>query len=544
MAKLYSSEIAVRAAEDGVQIHGGYGFVKDYPGREVLPRREAHHDRRGHERDSAARHRPSAPWPPDSTLADRVLAGDARALARAISLVEDETPAGADLLRPSLRADRPRVSRRRHRPAWRRQEHARRSPDAGGTPSRSSTVGVIAVDPTSPFTGGAILGDRVRMGRTRRRQQACSSAAWRRAAISAALARATSDVALVLDAAGKDVVIIETVGVGQDEVDIVADRRHLDRGARARRRRRGAGAQGRHHGDCRHLRRQQGGSRRRRSPRSGDRRHAVAADVRARRVAAADSEDRGDDGRGDSGAVGRHRRSSASSRPTPGTGGVPGRSTGCGSCSVDSFCSISNARCRPASSTAWSIASSRGELDPYSAAARLIEAYVGRVPRSVGGERGCPPQPGRRRKRTRRSSEGHPRPRRHRRAGHRRGAGVLPRRARAGRRGARGGGVTARPRALHPGRPESRSNCSRRRHPIRRSRKYLEKRGPGLHHITLRVDDIDAALAQLQARGVRLVDEQPRAGAEGALVAFIHPSAAHGVLVELKQRAARGRRSR
>ena len=53
--------------------------------------------------------------------------------------------------------------------------------------------------------------------------------------------------------------------------------------------------------------------------------------------------------------------------------------------------------------------------------------------------------------------------------------------------------------------------------------KFLEKRGPGLHHITLRVDDIDAALAQLKARGVRLIDEQPRPGADGALVAFIHP---------------------
>ena len=67
--------------------------------------------------------------------------------------------------------------------------------------------------------------------------------------------------------------------------------------------------------------------------------------------------------------------------------------------------------------------------------------------------------------------------------------------------------------------------------------RYVEKRGPGIHHITLRVDDIRAALAQLKARGVRLVDEEPRPGAEGALVAFIHPSAAHGVLVELKQPA-------
>lgn len=65
--------------------------------------------------------------------------------------------------------------------------------------------------------------------------------------------------------------------------------------------------------------------------------------------------------------------------------------------------------------------------------------------------------------------------------------------------------------------------------------KYIDKRGPGLHHIAFRVDDIGAALEMLKARGVRLIDEVPRPGAEGALVAFIHPAAAHGVLVELKQ---------
>ena len=67
--------------------------------------------------------------------------------------------------------------------------------------------------------------------------------------------------------------------------------------------------------------------------------------------------------------------------------------------------------------------------------------------------------------------------------------------------------------------------------------KYVAKRGAGLHHITFRVEDIGAALAELKARGVRLIDEHPRPGAEGAMVAFIHPSAAHGVLVELKQPA-------
>jgi methylmalonyl-CoA/ethylmalonyl-CoA epimerase len=65
--------------------------------------------------------------------------------------------------------------------------------------------------------------------------------------------------------------------------------------------------------------------------------------------------------------------------------------------------------------------------------------------------------------------------------------------------------------------------------------KYIARRGPGIHHIALRVPDIVAALAQMKERGVRLIDETPRIGAHGALVAFIHPSSTHGVLVELKQ---------
>jgi methylmalonyl-CoA epimerase len=67
--------------------------------------------------------------------------------------------------------------------------------------------------------------------------------------------------------------------------------------------------------------------------------------------------------------------------------------------------------------------------------------------------------------------------------------------------------------------------------------RFLARRGPGLHHVALAVDDIHAALAELRQAGVRLIDETPRPGAEGALVAFVHPSAAQGVLVELKQPA-------
>ncbi|HVG29379.1 MAG TPA: methylmalonyl-CoA epimerase [Pyrinomonadaceae bacterium] len=67
--------------------------------------------------------------------------------------------------------------------------------------------------------------------------------------------------------------------------------------------------------------------------------------------------------------------------------------------------------------------------------------------------------------------------------------------------------------------------------------KFLEKRGAGIHHIAVRVEDIRAALARLKRQGARLIDEEPRVGAEGCLVAFVHPASAGGVLLELVERA-------
>ena len=64
---------------------------------------------------------------------------------------------------------------------------------------------------------------------------------------------------------------------------------------------------------------------------------------------------------------------------------------------------------------------------------------------------------------------------------------------------------------------------------------FLEKRGGGIHHIAIEVDDIEASLAQLKSKGMRLIDESPRIGAEGCLVAFVHPAATNGVLLELVQ---------
>ena len=65
--------------------------------------------------------------------------------------------------------------------------------------------------------------------------------------------------------------------------------------------------------------------------------------------------------------------------------------------------------------------------------------------------------------------------------------------------------------------------------------KFLEKRGGGIHHIAVEVEDIESALAKLKAEGMRLIDEKPRIGAEGCLVAFVHPASANGVLLELVQ---------
>ena len=66
--------------------------------------------------------------------------------------------------------------------------------------------------------------------------------------------------------------------------------------------------------------------------------------------------------------------------------------------------------------------------------------------------------------------------------------------------------------------------------------KFIEKKGEGIHHLAIRVDDLEKAIAELKEQGVRLIDERPRKGAGGAMIAFLHPSATGGVLLELSQR--------
>jgi LAO/AO transport system kinase len=154
-----------------------------------------------------------------TSVVEQVRAGNARALARAISAVENRTPDSAELLKALF----PHTGRAR-------VIGLTGSPGAGKSTlvdhlareyrNQGKTVGIIAVDPTSPYTGGAILGDRIRMGSHYADPGIYIRSMATRGSLGG-LARTTADITSVLDASGRDVVLIETVGVGQDEIDIV-----------------------------------------------------------------------------------------------------------------------------------------------------------------------------------------------------------------------------------------------------------------------------------------------------------------------------------
>ena len=152
-------------------------------------------------------------------LVERVASGDVRALARAITLVENRAPESLELLKALF----PETGRAQ-------VIGLTGSPGAGKSTlvdqlareyrKQQRTVGIVAVDPTSPYSGGAILGDRIRMGSHYADPGIYIRSMATRGSLGG-LARTTADVTSVLDASGRDVILIETVGVGQDEVDIV-----------------------------------------------------------------------------------------------------------------------------------------------------------------------------------------------------------------------------------------------------------------------------------------------------------------------------------
>jgi LAO/AO transport system kinase len=152
-------------------------------------------------------------------LVTRVRAGNPRALARAISIVEDRTTESTELLKSLFPFSGNALLL-----------GLTGSPGAGKSTlvdqlareyrKQNKTIGIVAIDPTSPFSGGAILGDRIRM-----QSHYADAGIYIRSMATrgslGGLASTTADVATVLDASGRDLVMIETVGVGQDEVDIV-----------------------------------------------------------------------------------------------------------------------------------------------------------------------------------------------------------------------------------------------------------------------------------------------------------------------------------
>ncbi len=152
------------------------------------------------------------------TLAGRILEGDVRALARAATAIENRNPEAAGLLAELF----PHTGRAT-------VIGVTGAPGAGKSTlvdqfaralrSEKRTVGIVAVDPTSPFSGGAILGDRIRMQSHWDDLGVFIRSMATRGSLGG-LAAATTDIALLLDAAGRDAVLVETVGVGQDEVEV------------------------------------------------------------------------------------------------------------------------------------------------------------------------------------------------------------------------------------------------------------------------------------------------------------------------------------
>jgi LAO/AO transport system kinase len=445
-------------------------------------------------------------------LAERVVAGDLRAIARAISLIEDELPEGASLVGQL----HPRTGR-----AF--LLGITGPPGAGKSTlvdrltseyrKAGKRVGVLCVDPTSPYTGGAVLGDRVRMqGHAEDPGVFIRSMATR--GHLGGLARTTGEAAIVLDAAGYDIVIVETVGVGQDEVDIV---RTADVSVVTV------------------------------VPGAGDEVQALKAGIME--IADVFVVNKADREGADRTAASIESMLSLEQWPADAWRPPVLRTvatTGAGVPEVVETIERFRQKTGPALSTRrraraeWRLREilerrfmshveqavlAPGELD------ELLDRIAGRQIDPYGAAQSVLA----------------------RATGPDRAAGsalALDHVGVAVRDASELTGLFDRLFGLQTGPPEDVGphrvrfvetagtavelvEATSQDSPIA---KFLEKRGPGLHHLCFLVPDIETAIARLKERGVQFIDEQPRPGAHGSRIAFIKPASVGGLLVELKQK--------
>jgi len=465
----------------------------------------------------------------ETSLSARVLAGDVRAVARAISLIENEGPEGAALIgRVFAKTGRSYLIGVTGPPGAGKSTLV----DRLTTEYRAAghRVGIIAVDPTSPYSGGAILGDRVRM-----QAHANDAGVFIRSMATrgnlGGLSRATAEAALVLDAAGFDIVIIETVGVGQDEVDIV---RTADVSVVTI------------------------------VPGTGDEVQALKAGIMEIAdifvVNKADREGADRTAASVEAMLALQAWTTETWRPpivkteaTTGKG-VPELVTAIGRFREHTKAEVGRRRRARAEFRLRELLGrafmrhleqdvltdgefereldriATRETDPYA----VSEAMIGRALGGNSSRLNIPGWP------NREYSTGM-----NFRLDHL-GVAVTDIDAALGFwRDALGLNLepaeevaSQRVRAHFMPAGDAAIELLEATAPDSPIAKFAAKRGPGLHHVTFEVPDIAASLAKLKSAGVKLIDEVPRPGAHGSLVAFIHPSSAHGVLVELKQNAA------